>query len=373
MTEDVIFNEIYNRSDKKKAVGMITLNRPKLLNALTRDMFIAIAQHLKTWENSDHIQAVMIEGTGERAFCAGGDIRSLYENRDYFKLQPQTSLPSENEQIPQSVNKTSPEPPFFKNEYQVNHTIYHYPKPFIALLNGITMGGGAGLSIPGRWRIATERLTFAMPETKIGFFPDVGMGYFLAHLPFRIGFYLGLTGESITTADALVLGLVDAITPSEHFSLFRQKLIDTVMLHPKDAAIFDLLTLHKASASQFSPPQLIKKAALIEHHFKAHTIEALIHSLSNSQDPWCQATAHTLLQRSPTSLKVTLKHLQHCEKMTFGEVIAEDGKLANHFLQQHDFFEGIRALLIDKDQQPDWQPKSIAEVSTDFVNQFFVD
>ncbi len=191
---DILFEELSGRDGN---IGLITLNRQKALNALNHQMFLDLNAQLAEWETADHIKAVIIRAAEGRAFCAGGDIRYAFQK----KLENDPTLPL-----------------FFRDEYQLNLRIFHYPKPYIALLDGITMGGGAGISLHGSHRIGTERLVFAMPETSIGFYPDVGASYFLSRLPYKVGFYLGLTSARITYNDCFWLGLINYFVPQDDFS-----------------------------------------------------------------------------------------------------------------------------------------------------------
>ena len=344
--QEVIFDEVPCQNG---LVGLITLNRPKALNVINSKMFKLIFGQLKYWESLADIKIVIIEGAGNRAFSAGGDIKALYSHL----------IQQENHDLP-----------FFKDEYDLNKLIYHYRKPYISLLNGITMGGGAGLSIHGRWRIATEKFIFAMPETAIGFFPDIAAGHFLVNLPFRIGYYLGLTGNQIKSIDALALGLVDAVIPHEQLPLFRQDLFDASYSKNADGSIANIFTKYQTIPKR-TELELLPKAPLVERYFDASSIEQIISNLKESKNLWCQEVATTLLKRCPISLKVTLKHLLHCEHLSFSSIIEENYCLSRNFLKHSDLREGIRATIIDKDHNPHWQPSNVHEVSEEMVNHFF--
>lgn len=328
------------------SLGVITLNRQKALNALNHEMFLSLDKHLKQWESSDNIKAVVIRAAEGRAFCAGGDIRQAYE----FKKRNDPNL----------IN-------FFGDEYRLNRDIFHYRKPYIALLDGITMGGGAGISIHGSHRIGTERLVFAMPETSIGFYPDVGMTYWLARLPHKIGFYLGLVGGKIHFAECAALGLTTHTVKSDALTTILTELVEAPIQAKKD--VDDILNEYVVKADKIN---LFPHQHKIEQYFSKNTMEEILESLANDPDPWCQDTAAQLRLKSPTSLKVTLHAIKQAEQLAFDERMQMDFRLTNRFLQGHDFFEGIRALLIDKDQKPRWLPASLEEVSTQQVENYFV-
>lgn len=342
LSADILCEEIPGQDGD---LGVITLNRPKVLNALNHAMFLALDDQLAQWENNAHIKAVVICAAPGRAFSAGGDIRYAYER----KLAHDPSLSH-----------------FFRDEYILNSRIHHYPKPYIALLDGITMGGGAGVSIHGSHRIATERLVFAMPETAIGFYPDVGTTYYLARMPHKIGFYLGLTGAKISYADCYALGIVQEIVTPDSL----EKIIPTLA----NASLPDKNAVTKVLAP-FSIPvpssEIFQYKNEIEFCFSKNTMEDILYALENSSNEWCQKTAAIIKTKSPTSLKVTLLALQKAEKLNFDACMKMEYAMTCHFVQGHDFFEGIRAAIIDKDQQPHWQPAKLTEVKRDDVKKYF--
>lgn len=329
--------------EERGRLGIITLNRPEALHALSHDMIQAMLSQLLLWQDNDLIEAVLVRAIPGKAFCAGGDIRYVFQQRynpNLFYL--------------------------FRDEYQLNRCIYHYRKPYIALLNGITMGGGAGISIHGRYRIATEQMIFAMPETAIGFFPDIGAAYFLARLPERVGTYLGLTGARLGAIDCLSLGLATHYLNLDQLDVFTNELI--ALSEINDSRIEALLQT-MISSPQSKVPLLIQRQA-IQTCFNQNSIEEIITALQNQTDSWQQEIAIALLQKSPISLKVTLYALQQSETSTFDQVIQRDYQLARYFLMEHDFFEGIRALIIDKDQHPKWQPATLAEVNQSVIERY---
>jgi enoyl-CoA hydratase len=339
MTNDILFEEI---PGKHGNVGLITLNRQQVLNALNHAMFIALDKQLKAWEKNNNIKAVIIRASEGRAFCAGGDIRYAYER---------------------GKAKDPELPLFFRDEYRLNLRIFHYPKPYIALLDGITMGGGVGISLYGQYRIATEKLTFAMPETGIGFFPDVGGSYFLSRLPFKAGYYLGLTGARISAADCLQLGIVNYLVGQEALAKLISVVVDTSM---KDLADRFLSFTIIPNGSE-----LLKHKNEIETCFSKKTMEEIIQALNDYKSEWCSQTAKLLQSKSPTSLKVTLRALQQGQSLVFDACMQMEYRLANHFLQGHDFYEGVRAAIIDKDQSPCWQPAELQQVTEEQVLAYF--
>ncbi len=341
---EINFEEMSGRDGN---IGIITLNRPGVLNALNHAMFLAISHQLSEWESADHIKAVVIKAAEGRAFCAGGDIRYTYER----KHSGDANLIH-----------------FFRDEYLMNYHIYHYKKPYIALLDGITMGGGAGISINGSHRIGTDKLTFAMPETGIGFYPDVGATFFLSRLPYKMGFYLGLSGASISADDCLAAGLIDAIVKSADFPDILYQLADHTFSEEPNQDVSHII---KSFAMTPIQSQLFDQRNPIAICFARDTIEEIIDSLEHYPNDWCLMAAKAIKKQSPTSLKVTLKALQKSEILEFDECMKMEYRLTSRFLERHDFFEGIRATLIDKDRQPRWNPATLHEVSGKSVNAYF--
>lgn len=342
---DILFEEI---SGHDGSLGLITLHRPSVLNALNHTMFIALDQQLAYWETAAHIKAVVIRASEGRAFCAGGDIRHAYQ----LGMAKDPNLLT-----------------FFTDEYNLNQRIHYFPKPYIALLNGITMGGGAGVSMHGSHRVATEKLIFAMPETSIGFFPDVGASYFLSRLPGKIGLFLGLTGERINYADCLAVGLATHVVSPDSLIDLVQSLAETSLKQNSDAVVSDVI-------NHFSVP--VEKSDLITHKneidfcFSKKSVEEIIDALEHYPDAWCEQMANVLNLKSPTSLKVALSQLQQGAKLSFEACMAMEKRLVKHFLQNRDFFEGVRAAIIDKDQMPVWQPGCLHEVTNEMVAQYFI-
>lgn len=339
---EIIFEELPGEHGN---VGLITLNRPQVLNALNHDMFLALDAQLAVWEKKSDIKAVIIRAVEGRAFCAGGDIRSAYEK---IRIQD----PSIDE--------------FFMNEYRMNSRIHHFPKPYIALLDGITMGGGAGISINGSHRIGTEKLLFAMPETSIGFYPDVGATYFLSRLPHHFGYYLGLVGARISYADCLALGLIQSVVKPDSLPAIIDA-IKSAKISNKNA-ITEILN---AFSIQAPSSDLLTHQQEIETCFSKPTMEDILDALENATSEWCQKTAAIIKTKSPMSLKVTLHALQEAEKINFDACMKTENILTSHFVRGHDFVEGIRAVIIDKDQKPQWKPSKLSEISSQEVMNYF--
>lgn len=339
--DDILFDEM---KGKKGDIGLITLNRPKVLNALDHAMFNALNEHLHHWREKPSIKAVIIKAVEGRAFCAGGDVKSVYEKR----LKKEDNIED-----------------FFKDEYAVNRLIYHYPKPYIALLDGITMGGGAGVSLHGSHRVATERMSFAMPETAIGFFPDVGASYFLSHLSHKIGFYLGLSGDRIAYNDAFDLRLVDYVISEHSQDRLITSLVETEL--PNKKAVTDIIN---AFTMRVPPSDLLKHKEVIERCFSHQSMEEILRALETSTE-WCIEVAKHLKTKSPTSLKVTLQEMIKGEHLNFDACMDMEYNMMQQFLKSHDFLEGVRAVLIDKDKKPLWKPNSLEQVTEDDVLSYF--
>ena len=318
------------KSEKRGALGLVTLARPGALNALTHGMVKAIAANLSDWAADDAIRAVAIRGEG-RAFCAGGDIRA----------------------VQQAVAAGSDEGfALLRDEYRMNALIGAYPKPYVALIHGICMGGGAGVSVHGSHRLADSSLAFAMPETAIGFVPDIGSSYFLSRAPGGIGMYLGLTAERIGLGDALESGFVTHAVEQAHFDaviegLAKGEAVDTVI------APF----IRKVAPGPLSPHR-----RHIETIFSASSVEAILERLDRDGSDFARTTAQVIRSRSPTSLKVVFRQLRMAAKLDLKQCLTMELRLALRILPGHDFREGVRAALVDKDRAPKWQPSALAGV-----------
>ncbi|XP_053975398.1 3-hydroxyisobutyryl-CoA hydrolase, mitochondrial isoform X1 [Hylaeus volcanicus] len=336
--DDVLFKDIGSK-------GVITLNRPKALNALNLSMVDKIYPVLKEWESSKKL--VIIEGAGEKAFCAGGDIKSVV--------------------IEIKANNIDRARTFFKTEYTLDHLIGTYKVPYVALINGITMGGGCGLSVNGKYRIATEKTLFAMPETAIGFFCDVGGTYFLPRLKGKLGVYLGLTGSRLKGVDVLHAGIATHFVPSEKLSDLKQELLTTEVPN-----ITEVL-------NKYQPQNLNQEFCLapymnqIDKCFSASSVEEIVNRLKEDNSEWAGEIIQTLMKMSPASLKITMRAMQKGSNLSLADCLKMEYRLAYNYSlnKDSDFCEGVRALLIDKDQKPAWNPKSLDQVTDTYVNQQF--
>jgi enoyl-CoA hydratase len=343
MAEDIVFTQ-------KRHIGLITLQRLQALNALTLPMILALQDQLNLWKNDNSIHAVVIQAAAGKAFCAGGDVLSLYEERHATQQQLQ----------------------FFWHEYRLNYFIHDFGKPYIALMDGITMGGGVGISLHGSHPVASEHFLFAMPETGIGFFPDIGASYLLARSPGQLGMYLGLTGNRLGAADAKALGLVKHLVPADKFQKVLVNLIEadlSIDAHIRvDACI-------QSEVMSTEPAPLIKRQSIIDDCFNGVDMESILSSLISSSnqvdDIWHRDTLNTLMKKSPLSLKVSFAQLQKAKTMSMAECIKMDYCLVGHFMRDNDFYEGVRALLVDKDKTPSWQPSSLSSVTHAMVADYF--
>ena len=331
-------------------LGHIELNRPKALNALTFEMVQRLHEALDLWEVDDSIEAVLVTGVGEKAFCAGGDVKSIYFAGKAGDSGRNGTLTSD----------------FFRAEYTLNYRIANYRKPYLAYLDGVTMGGGVGISIFGSHRIASEHTVFAMPETGIGFFPDVGGSYFLSRKG-PIGMLLGLTGQSIDYAATLSLGFATHFVPREN----RRELVECLATTGVEAAL--------ESLSQTPPPsdKVENLRILANACFDCVTIEEVLSRLERTAtavtglSALASETLQLIRQRSPTSLALTFEQLQRGRGMPLRDCLLMEYRISQACMQGHDFYEGIRALLIDKDHAPKWSPQTLANVDPQLVARHF--
>ncbi|MFD7839464.1 enoyl-CoA hydratase/isomerase family protein [Streptomyces sp. NPDC059761] len=320
--------------------GHLTLNRPSALNALSHTMVLRIEQALAAWENDPAVHTVVISGAGERGLCAGGDIRSIHADA-------------------RAGGTASAD--FWRDEYRLNARIARYPKPYVALMDGIVMGGGVGISAHGTVRIVTERSRVAMPETGIGFVPDVGGTYLLALAPGELGTHLALTGAPVGAADALLCGLADHFVPAD-----RQ---DRLLADLAEASVHDALAPHVAEAP---PGRLAARHGWIDHCYAADTVEEILDRLLGSGEPAAEEAAATLAAKSPTALKVTLAALRRARRLgPLERVLEQEYRVSCAALGSPDLVEGIRAQVIDKDRSPRWSPGTLAEVAEEDVARYF--
>ncbi|MDG3441517.1 enoyl-CoA hydratase/isomerase family protein [Nitrospirillum amazonense] len=339
------------------AIGHVLLNRPKALNALTLDMIRIIDPQLAAWARDPAIKAVVIQGAGDRAFCAGGDVRAVWDSGKALQRGEGDGAIARD---------------FFREEYRLNRRIKRYPKPYIALLDGITMGGGVGLSVHGSHRVTTEKTLLAMPETGIGLFPDVGGGYFLSRLPGELGTYLALTGARLGAADAAYAGIATHHVPSAQLGALVDELAAASYGAHAHATVDTLLARHATFPGE---APLAAHTPSIDRSFNAETVEEILACLGDEtqgfDDAWASATVKTLSQMSPTSLKVTLSQLRRGVSLEIEDVLVMEYRMTQAVMAGHDFYEGIRAQLVDKDRQPKWRPTTLAEVSESEVERHF--
>jgi enoyl-CoA hydratase/carnithine racemase len=348
---DEVITEVRGR------VGFITLNRPKALNALSLPMIRALAATLLAWRDDPAVDAVAIRGSNKAgvfgAFCAGGDIRFFHQ----AVLRGDAELED-----------------FFTEEYRLNHTIHTYPKPYIAFMDGIVMGGGMGISQGARWRIVTPRSKVAMPETNIGLFPDVGGGYFLSRCPGAAGEWLALTGDVIDAATALQLDLADTCFEAEKL----QAAWDALAQLPNHRA--DTLAQWVASYSIAGYADTTMPNPEVNEFFAQGSAADMVKALEASSSDWAQATAATLRTRSPLMMEVTLELVRRARHMTLAQDLRLERDIVRHcfntrhlnrFMADSETTEGIRALVIDKDNAPMWNPARVEEVTPEMVLPFF--
>ncbi|KAL2081522.1 hypothetical protein ACEWY4_023375 [Coilia grayii] len=330
--------------------GVITLNRPKALNALNLTMIRHIYPQLKKWDKDSEVDLVIIKGAGGKAFCAGGDIRAVTEAGKVGDPLAQD---------------------FFREEYILNYTIGTYQKPYVALIDGITMGGGVGLSVHGRFRVATEKTLFAMPETAIGLFPDVGGGYFLPRLQGKLGIFLALTGFRLRGRDVLRAGVATHFVESEKIGALEKDLTDLKSPSLSDVAEVLDSYQHQSGLDADKPFVLEQHIESINRLFDASSVEGIIDNLKKDGSPFAKKQAETLSKMSPTSMKLTLKQLQQGASMSLAEVLTMEYRLTHACMKGQDFYEGVRAVLIDKDQSPKWKPGTLEEISEQSVEDSF--
>ncbi|MBS4191679.1 enoyl-CoA hydratase/isomerase family protein [Bacillus sp. FJAT-49705] len=347
MDKDVIFQE-------HSGTGWVILNRPRALNALSLQMVTDIYNKLKEWSENESIALVCIKSQIEKAFCSGGDIRSICE---MAKINKSSTFFKE----------------YFSTEYKMDLLVHEYPKPILAFMEGVVMGGGVGLSIGAKFRIMTERTKWAMPEMNIGFFPDVGASYFLNQMPGKVGTYLALTAKVLTAGDILYTNAANYYLMSSDL----HKVEDFIRSFSwrKGTVEEPLTSFLESICMKQEQVSISLDEKRINQHFQYKSMEEIIESLDEATengDKWAEETRSLLLQKSPTSLKVTLELMQRGIEYTLEESYETDVILAQNFLHTNDFHEGVRAVLVDKDHSPKWNPDSLNNVSNEYVNSFFL-
>ncbi|KAI7808487.1 3-hydroxyisobutyryl-CoA hydrolase, mitochondrial [Triplophysa rosa] len=340
---EVLFEKVGN-------AGVITLNRPKALNALNLTMIRHIFPQLKKWDKDSETDIVIIKGAGGKAFCAGGDIRAV------------TEAGKAGDSLAQD---------FFREEYILNNAIGTYQKPYVALIDGITMGGGVGLSVHGRFRVATEKTLFAMPETGIGLFPDVGGGYFLPRLQGKLGLFLALTGFRLKGRDVQRVGVATHFVESEKIASLEKDLVD--LKSPCVSDVAQLLDSYQEQSALDAekPFTLQQHTEAIDRLFSAASVEQILENLQKDGSAFAQKQIEILAKMSPTSLKLSFRQIQEGANMSLQEVLVMEYRLSQGCMRGHDFYEGVRAVLIDKDQSPKWKPSTLSEVTEQAIEDCF--
>ena len=346
MTDEVLF-------ERRGPLGRITLNRPAALNALTLEMSLAMTRQLTEWAADDDIKAVVVVGApredGKVPFCAGGDIQAIYAGRD----DPERSFAAS----------------FFRDEYRLDRRIHHYPKPYIALIDGVVMGGGVGISVNGSHRVMTQTAVFAMPETGIGLFPDVGGTFFLPRCPGHIGMFLALSGTRLKWADACYVGVATHAVARERLTALEEALAAAAWSGDGQETATQVIG---EFAGEPGEPPLASLYARIDSLFAQSSVEWIVRALEAETDEWAAGLLKTLQSKSPTSLKVTFRQILAGARFEFDDCMRLEYRLARRFAAGHDFYEGIRAVVIDKDNAPRWNPARIEDVSESAVEAYFM-
>ncbi len=332
------------------SVGRLRLNRPQALNALNTSMCQRLYKALRAWRDDDSVRAVILDGGEGNAFCAGGDILSLYESglkdgQEAYELWCQ--------------------------EYRLNDLIDTYPKPYIALIDGIVMGGGVGISIYGSCRLAGDKTLFAMPETGIGYFPDIGASYFLPKLGKGVGLWLGLTGARLKTADALAVGVADFYIPSQDHMTLITALEDAPLAHPEDEirALIGMYTRDTEPAPLKQVADILKACFTPKPEDK--NVVNIFDNLKKEGGEWAQKQLDILSKKSPTSLHLAYEAQRRGANMNLREVLRQDLRVSMHCLKYQDFFEGVKAIVVDKNHKPDWKIGAVEDVSKKDIERFF--
>lgn len=338
--DEVLFSE-------RSGIGFIHLNRPKALNALTAAMAAAIRDKLYSWNNLKDIKAIVVTGEGTRAFCAGGDVVKVVKSHDEGSDEWRA---------------------FFHDEYQMNVAIAECKKPYISFVDGIAMGGGVGVSIPGDFWVATENTLFAMPETGLGLFPDVGGSWFLPRLGGELGMYLALTGARLKAPDLYTIGLATHNIPSSATEQVIADLMDAKIKNNRH--VRKILDRHHVEPEGATLPQIMDK---IDDHFDYPSVELIMESLSRDPDEWAQKQLKIMQRMSPTSMRVTFEQIRRgLGHNRFRDALRMEYRIVNHMMAGNDFKEGVRAILVDKDNAPQWQPARLEEVRDEDVTEYFV-
>lgn len=335
-------------------VGIVKMNRPKKLNAFTRELTTELTEALERFEKNEMISLVILRGSTERAFSAGGDLRS-------------DQLILEAEGLEASVGE-------LRGEYELGEYISKYSKPLIAYMNGVTMGGGAGMSIVAKFRIVTETTRWAMPEMKIGFFPDVGMGYFFSKMKKGIGKYLAMTSNTIAAEDCIWIGAADYKIQSQDYARLQETLADVEWLSfPREKREEKIEEIIQSFALEVEMSYLEKNQKEIESYFEKEALEEILEGLKKNMEcsEFAKEMAEGMKTNSPLSMAITWEQMKRCEKLSLEESYQLDTILARNFLSGKDMFEGVRAILVDKTGDPKWEYRSIKEIPEEVVLSYF--
>lgn len=330
--------------EQKGRCGLVTLSRPRALNAVSYDMIALMEEHYIEWAGDADIYGIILQSSDPRAFCSGGDIKALYEWKKAGQLDRILKL--------------------YTTEYQHNWTLDRFIKPHVALMDGYVFGGGVGVSLYGTHKVAGEKYRMAMPEAGIGFFPDIGASYFLPRMPGHIGMYLALTGEQINRADAYALGLLTHCIEASEFPAIRDAMIEAEPIDP----VLDSRHVDPG------PSKLMDMQQAIDSHFSQASVEDILASLHDAdvgERDWAGRTIRQISSNAPFSLKVAFHQVRHTGNPSLEEALTLDARIAHKFLTGTDFYEGVRALLIDKDSKPAWAPASLEKVSNEEVAACF--
>lgn len=324
----------------EKGVGLLTLNRPKAINSLTYDMIAAMNAVLAEWEADDAVRVVVLSGAGERGLCAGGDVVAVHDSAKIDGVAARR---------------------FFRDEYVLNAQIARFPKPYVALMDGIVMGGGVGVGGHANIRIVTDTSKVAMPEVGIGFIPDVGGTYLLSRAPGQLGLHAALTGAPFSGADAIALGFADHYVPHDRLEKFTKAIIDS--------DIATALAVHGTNAPSSDLPA---QRNWIDECYGGESVADIVAALQARGDERARAAADQILTRSPIALSVTLAAVRRARELPSLEaVLTQEYRVSSQSVRSHDLVEGIRAQLVDKDRNPQWVPKTLAEVTKADVEEFF--
>ncbi|EEF26742.1 Enoyl-CoA hydratase, mitochondrial precursor, putative [Ricinus communis] len=337
----------YIHTSVSNGTGLIVLDRPKALNSLSLDMVRAITRALLDWRDDERVAAVLVRSSSEKAFCAGGDIRFFYEA---------------GRSTPQGGSALVED--FFTEEYSLNHLIHFYPKPYIALMDGVVMGGGMGIA-QGGVRLVTDKTKMAMPEVNIGLFPDVGGSYFLSRALGALGFYLGVTGVTIGAADALYAGLADHYVP-----LSDRAALDGLLAAMSGAQLRDAIARY-ADAHDAGASALAVDRAAIDLHFSAGSVPAIVASLQADGGEFAARTLEVMATRSPLMMSVTHELIKRGAALDVAGCLRMERALVRRNFENGEVIEGVRALVIDKDNQPRWNPATLTDVTEEMVQAMF--